>query len=231
LEKDWNILGGFQSNINLPGLLWAASHCSGALMPKTTSPAPRRPARWLPLAALAVVLAIALPAGGLLYAAHLENNNAFCASCHTQPETQYFQRIGAGAPVDLASIHAAKNVSCIDCHSGAGATGRVLAMTSVAAPDLVAYLSGHYRNPAIVTVAIGDDHCLKCHADVSARRDMNNHFHFFLPQWQARAKDAATCIDCHQSHTTGGLTNASFLDQAHTVAVCQRCHTFAGVGG
>jgi predicted CXXCH cytochrome family protein len=198
-------------------------------MPIPSRRAARPPSSpWLRLAALALATVGAVSSGGVLYAAHLENNDAFCASCHTQPESEYVQRKQAAA-VDLASAHAAQNVSCIDCHSGAGASGRVQAMTVVAAGDLAAYLSGHYHNPAIVTVPITDDHCLKCHADVGAARSMNNHFHFFLPQWQASAKDAATCVDCHQSHTTNGPANASFLNQATTVAVCQRCHAFASV--
>ncbi len=178
---------------------------------------------WL-VAAIVLAVGGASAATGLAYAAHVENNDAFCASCHTQPESQFVQR-SLAQPVDLASAHAVKSIDCIQCHSGQGAIGRVSAIAAVALPDLIAFRSGRYRSPATITTAIGDDHCLKCHGDVVNRRDFNNHFHVFLRTWQSRApKDAATCVDCHQSHVTGGLVNTSFLTESTTVAICQSCH-------
>lgn len=180
--------------------------------------------RWLLIVAALLAIGVVLAGGGLASAIQVENHDAFCASCHTEPETQYYQR-SLAAPVDLASAHKAKDIACIQCHSGPGTSGRLQAISSVAAPDLLAYLGGNYHKPAVVTVPIGDDHCLKCHPDVSRGEDFNNHFHAFLPRWQAQApQDAATCIDCHQAHTTGGLPDVAFLQEAHTVAVCQRCH-------
>jgi predicted CXXCH cytochrome family protein len=162
------------------------------------------------------------------YAAQLENKDAFCASCHTEPESQ-FVNLAQSVPVDLASAHAAKGVECIQCHSGRGTVGRVTAMASVALPDLIAFRLGHYAQPAVTTKPMGDDHCLKCHASVTQNRDFNNHFHAFLPLWQARdPQHAATCESCHVSHVTGGDPQTAFLVEATTVAVCQRCHAFAG---
>ena len=179
---------------------------------------------WWIVAAIVVGVGGASAATGLAYAAHVENNDAFCASCHTQPEIQYYQR-STVKPVDLASAHALKNVECIQCHSGRGAIGRVSAIATVAIPDLIAYKSGVYRRPAVVTIPISDDHCLKCHAGIGARQDFNNHFHIFLPDWRARApQDAAACVDCHQTHVTGGLVDAGFLTESTTLVVCQRCH-------
>jgi len=107
--------------------------------------------------------------------------------------------------------------------------GRLTAMASVALPDLLAYQTGHFRSPATTTVPEGDDHCLKCHAGVLASGDFNNHFHAFLPKWQDRApRAAATCVECHVSHASGGEAKLGFLVQSTTVAVCQRCHAFAG---
>ncbi len=183
----------------------------------------RGPRGWWIGAAIVVAVGAA-PAAGLAYAAHVEDNDAFCASCHTQPETQYYQR-SIVKPIDLASAHAAKSIECIQCHSGRGAIGRVSAIATVAIPDLIAYKSGQYRRPAVVTLPIGDDHCLKCHAGIGSRQDFNNHFHVFLADWRARApQDAATCVECHQTHVTGGLVDASFLTESTTLAVCQRCH-------
>jgi hypothetical protein len=104
-------------------------------------------------------------------------------------------------------------------------------MAAVALPDLLAFQSGHFRSPAITTKAIGDDHCLKCHADVTRSSDFNRHFHAFLPQWQARdPRHAATCEECHVSHVPGGNAQLGYLTESTTVAVCERCHGFAGGG-
>ncbi len=199
--------------------------------PPASSPVRKSRAwRWLAVIGGLIVIGLLFSGGALATAIQVENDDAFCASCHTEPETTFYQRSRA-APVDLASAHTAKEVDCIQCHSGSGTGGRLQAISTVAAPDLLHYLSGSYRHPAAVTVPIGDDHCLKCHADITANRDMNNHFHAFLPLWQARAPaDAATCVDCHQAHVTGGLPNAAYLQETTTEAVCQRCHQFAGEG-
>lgn len=184
--------------------------------------------RWVAVIGVLLVVVVLLTGGSLAAATQIENSDAFCASCHTQPEREFYQR-SLAAPVDLASTHTAKQVDCIQCHSGPGAAGRLQAISTVAAPDLVHYLTSNYHDPAVVTVPISDDNCLKCHADVSASRNFNNHFHAFLPQWQQLAPDsAATCVDCHQAHVTDGMPDVAFLQEAHTSAVCERCHTLAG---
>ncbi|HEX7976412.1 MAG TPA: cytochrome c3 family protein [Anaerolineales bacterium] len=176
---------------------------------------------------LMAVLALAGLVG--LGAAQFENRDPFCASCHTQPETVYYQREANTLAVDLASFHTAKQTRCIDCHSGSGPTGRVGAL-ALGARDLLAFASGHYRQPSPQTRPIGDSNCLKCHADLQARQDFNNHFHVFLPRWQALDTHAAGCVDCHQSHTTNGDASLGYLNQQVTTQVCQRCHNFAGQG-
>lgn len=177
---------------------------------------------------MAAFLALTAAGATVAYGAHLENNDAFCASCHTEPESRYFTQSQA-SPVDLASAHTAKSVECIQCHSGRGSIGRMTAMAAVALPDLLAYRSGHYRKPAVTTVPVGDDHCLKCHADVTRGADFNNHFHRFLPLWQAQDPAyAAACVSCHNGHFVGGDPQIGFLVESTAAAVCQECHAFAG---
>jgi hypothetical protein len=184
--------------------------------------------RWVIVVAAVLAAGILLASGGLVTAIQMENRNAFCASCHTEPESTYYQR-SLAAPVDLASAHNAKNVACIECHSGPGTTGRLEAIATVAAPDTFAFYSGHYRKPATLTVPLGDEHCLKCHPDIADQQDFNNHFHVFLSRWKAAApNDAATCVECHQGHNDRGQANIAYLDEQHTVAVCQRCHNTLG---
>ena len=200
------------------------------MAPRTPRGASAKTWNWFRLTTFFSFAGVIFLGAGSLYAARLEEHDPFCASCHTQGESTYYQRTQAAGPVDMASAHAAKTVGCIQCHSGPGLTGRIGAMM-VGASDLAAYVSGHYNNPAVVTVPIGDANCLKCHADLTTRRDFNNHFHFFLPQWQRLdPKHAATCVECHQAHVTGGQANAAFMTEATVVPVCQRCHAFAGEG-
>ncbi|HSB88662.1 MAG TPA: cytochrome c3 family protein [Anaerolineales bacterium] len=199
-------------------------------MPSRTARSASRKTRslWLTPALIGATFALSAAGATVAYAAHLENRDSFCASCHTQPETKFYEQ-SLAAPVDLATSHAAQQVTCIQCHSGAGVTGRLAAMTTVALPDLLAYRSGKYHDPAVTTMPVSDDHCLKCHRGVESNRDFNNHFHAFLPLWQARAgRQAAGCVDCHSSHGPGGDPQMAYLSQSVAEAVCQRCHAFAG---
>ncbi len=181
------------------------------------------------------IIAGAIIAGLILFgliipmtAMQFENHNGFCASCHTEGEQTFYNRSIAGAPVDLASIHDIKGqASCIDCHTGPGIIGRYGGLMA-GATDLISYFSKHYPQPAALEEPYPDINCLKCHANVTQKQDFNNHFHVFLPRWQAIDKDAATCISCHLSHDTNGDIKISFLNEKTTVAVCQKCHSIAG---
>jgi predicted CXXCH cytochrome family protein len=186
---------------------------------------PKKQRRKWPLI-LVIILPVTLmllgAASGVV-AMQFENHDDFCASCHSEPENTYVQR-EAAAPIDLASAHKAKDVRCIDCHSGPGfIPGRVNALM-LGAQDLVAWTTGHATQPAVHTRPIEDANCLKCHADVTAQRDFNNHFHVFLSRWQARDPNAATCVSCHQAHHTDGEQQLKFLNRENTVNVCQSCH-------
>lgn len=183
---------------------------------------------WLLIAVVPAVLLL-LGAGSGLTAMQLENNDAFCASCHSEPESTYVQR-ETGAPTDLASFHQTKDVRCIDCHSGPGLMPGRLNALMLGAKDLVAWTLGQAAQPAVHTRPIEDVNCLKCHADLTTRRDFNNHFHAFLSRWQAQDKNAATCVSCHQSHHTDGEEQLKFLNRANTVSVCQSCHAKLGGG-
>jgi predicted CXXCH cytochrome family protein len=178
-----------------------------------------------------LIAGLGLAVSGMVYAAQLEGSDAFCASCHSQPESQYFDRSQASTPVDLASFHREKATNCIDCHSGRGVTGRIGAFM-VGGHDLIAFVTHTDTQPAPLTVPIGDSNCLKCHADVVQTRDFNRHFHAFLPQWQAQDPHAATCVSCHSAHTTAGTADLMYLVENPTTQVCQTCHqSFRPQGG
>ncbi len=172
-------------------------------------------------AGVVAVLAV-FAAGSTAYALNLENHDPFCASCHSEPESKYVQQSLDKNAATLASFHAQSSVRCIDCHSGSGPLGRLVGL-SQGSQDLLSYYSGNYHNPAITTTKLGDESCLKCHADVSTNQTFNNHFHLFLPRWQAVDPQAAHCIDCHTAHTAG-ITTQLFLEQAPVQQICENCH-------
>jgi hypothetical protein len=177
-----------------------------------------------------VILAVAIvvAAGGTTYALQLEDRNAFCASCHTEPEAKYYQQSLDTNAATLAAFHAQKSVRCIDCHSGGGIFGRAKGL-SQGTSDLLAYLSGHYHNPAITQNKLGDDSCTKCHANVMSGSGFDNHFHILLPRWQSVDPNAAHCVDCHTSHPAADSAQG-YLATATVDRVCQNCHTAAGAG-
>jgi NapC/NirT cytochrome c family, N-terminal region len=182
------------------------------------------------LAVLVPLVLVVLSAATAVTAMQFENHDDFCASCHSEPEQTYFQR-ETSPSIDLASFHTTQDVRCIDCHSGPGLVpGRISALT-LGAKDLLAWVTGNARQPALHTRPIDDANCLKCHQQVTQQRDFNNHFHVFLSRWQAMDTNAATCVSCHQSHQTNGEAQLAFLNRDHTVSVCQSCHRALGEGG
>lgn len=188
---------------------------------------------WLPgplilAGIIAIGLALITSVGGTAYALNLENHDAFCASCHTEPESKFYQNSLQTPSTTLAALHFQKNVRCIDCHSGSGVFGRLQGLEQ-GAQDLVAYESGNYHHPAITTNPLGDGACLKCHSDVTKNNSFNNHFHVFLAQWQSIDSNAAHCVDCHTSHSVGQASQG-YLTVATVQQECQACHAVAGRG-
>lgn len=168
--------------------------------------------------------------GAMFTGTQLENHDSFCASCHTEGEVTFYKRsLVADKPVDLASFHTAKATRCIDCHTDGGVTGRINGLMA-GASDLVSFYFEKYPQPAVQDKPINDGNCLKCHANIAQKQDMNNHFHVFLSKWQAADKNAATCVSCHNGHNTNGAVAIKWLNEKDTTLVCQNCHAFSGQG-
>ena len=195
-------------------------------MSKRATPTKQFPvwARWFVIAA---ILVVAFSSASLALSIHMENNDQFCASCHTSPETTYVDR-SSQAPIDLASAHAAEGVGCIQCHSGAGATGRLDAL-QLGATDVIAFVGKKYPQPTHATHPIPDENCLKCHSDIGTAQTFENHFHVLLPRWQQVRPDAsATCVDCHSAHTTDGRSDIAWVSVNPAQAQCNACHQIMG---
>lgn len=176
---------------------------------------------------LALVVVLTLAGSGFGFAATQESHDLFCSSCHTQPETTYFQRSQAGTAVDLASAHTPHKTRCIDCHSGAGMVGRMSAEL-LGAHNALAFYTHTAVQPAILTRPVTDASCLKCHTRSIQQQDMNNHYHVFLARWQAQDANAARCVTCHSAHATDGSQELMWLNRDKTVQVCDACHRALG---
>jgi hypothetical protein len=177
------------------------------------------------------IVGIMLAASGFAFAATKEQHDSFCSSCHTQPESTFYQRSIAVNPVDLASAHIPDKTRCIDCHSGPGISGRVKAEL-LGAHNALAYYTGTDVQPAKLTRPIGDENCLKCHQNsvTQTNINLNNHFHVFLTRWQAVDQNAARCVSCHTGHATDGEAQIAFLNRTITEGECQSCHQALGAG-
>jgi predicted CXXCH cytochrome family protein len=177
-----------------------------------------------------VGLALLFSASGFAFAASKETHDTFCSSCHTQPESTFYQRSIDSKPVDLASVHKEKGTRCIDCHSGIGLFGRLQAEL-LGAHNALAFYSHTAVQPAALTRPISDGSCLKCHQRVVAQAaDRNNHFHVFLSRWQNQDPNAASCVSCHQAHVTDVDASIQYMNRDRAIQVCEACHQVLGGG-
>jgi nitrate/TMAO reductase-like tetraheme cytochrome c subunit len=214
-------------------------------MTHTHKPQSKKPVRFIPYLIVAAIAAVFIAAAGFAFGASQETHDAFCASCHTQPESTFFQRSTTASATDLASFHTVKNTRCIDCHSGQGLSGRIQAEL-LGAQNAVKWYTGTAIQPAPLTLLIADENCLKCHSQVTQqgftpqeqitvpgasssgreREGRANHWHQFLTRWQAASTTAGTCTSCHSGHITDASTTAQtgFMNSQTVQSTCNACH-------
>lgn len=212
-------------------------------MTQELKPAGKKPSWVILVLIAAVVVVVVLTASGFAYAASQETHDPFCGSCHTQPESTFLQQATSAPAVNLASYHTTQKTRCIDCHSGQGIVGRVLA-EMMGARNAFKWYTGTAVQPAVRVFPIGDGNCLKCHqpvtqrgftpreqitlAGVSAGRGGEegraNHWHEQLARWQATSATAGTCINCHSGHITGSSAQNGFMAGQNVQGVCEACH-------
>jgi len=214
-----------------------------------TSRSPSTTKKRFPLLKILVGLAafgIVMAASGFSFAASQETHDNFCASCHTEPESTFYQRSISAQVVDLASYHTPQKTRCIDCHSGPGLFGRMQAELLGARNSTAWYL--HFaKQPAPLTFPIKDANCLKCHQAVT-QRDFTpkqtvtipglqggrgeegegearfNHWHENLTRWQATDPNAVGCTSCHPGHSIDGNAQTGFQVGQTTNNTCRACH-------
>lgn len=200
---------------------------------------------WRILVALVALGVVALIASVSVVSGQ-EQNDQFCGSCHTQPESTYlarFDQAQSGKATDLAAFHHkqlyprnspdARSIKCIDCHVGEGFVGRGIVL-SLAAWDALKYVTRTARQPAQVVFTVQDEACLKCHdqqvkvglATAQQVFNIDNHFHYLLFTAGAPREP---CVSCHVSHREGSEVTA-FQFRSVIIPICQDCHQKEGKG-
>lgn len=153
-----------------------------------------------------MVIGVALLVAGAIFASigfvagtTLEERDTFCASCHTVPESTYFDRsttalTNVNSTVsDLATAHyrqaQTKNqdFSCIRCHRGNASLGDRLQTLALGARDTLIFISGKADSTIEKTTVdqsvLVNTACVSCHeATMLTFQGIQNHFHNFLPQ-------------------------------------------------
>jgi hypothetical protein len=181
------------------------------------------------LAVVGFILAAGAHAAGL----RVEANDAFCASCHVEPERTYYQASLKPAEADsLGAFHAGARTRCIDCHSRRWIPGRLWAQLG-GLQNLVAYWSGNYTDPNVTTRPVGDGGCSKCHRDLTWVSERPGHYHspWLRRRWRAAGGPANTCEACHPSHKPVASAADRFMEGDRIQAECDACHNATGAGG
>lgn len=193
------------------------------------------------LMALAVLVALALVGGvgGTAVGLTLEENNEFCAQCHTQPEYDFWMRTqvvmkNPHEVSDLATFHIVpmaenKNpqrpaLTCISCHGGATLSDRLTTMFELGALDTIRFVADDFKQPAKLSHPLPDRYCLQCHQEDVEKQGFDNHFHNKLEE---RGAPPLSCTSCHLAHAEADTLSKFVLRQA-AYPQCNECHKQLG---
>ncbi len=176
------------------------------------------------------ILGFVLATGVYTTGVQLENNDAFCASCHVEPETTFYRAsLNPEQAETLAAFHAGANTRCIDCHSRRWIPGRLWAQWG-GLQNLRTYWSGNFNQPNKTIHPVGDSGCAKCHSDLSWVIERPGHYHspWLRRDWQEANGPANTCEACHPSHQAVAPKANQFMDSDTIETQCDACHEATG---
>jgi hypothetical protein len=213
----------------------------------TTPAAPSAPAsprrkRWPLFAGILFLALIFFGSVGFVVASALEEHDSFCTSCHTVPETTYYNRayLALDNPTlavnDLATAHyhlaqdgKKEPFACINCHRGDSSLGHRISTIALAGRDTITYVTGN-ENPQIEKTNIRESWlpnaaCVSCHTPLLMTvSGLNNHFHTLLPQAGEAQKKGGKLIA--EGVIKGN--DAALAQWSHTVSdvnlTCTSCH-------
>jgi NapC/NirT cytochrome c family, N-terminal region len=182
------------------------------------------------LARLLGVVGFVLAAGVYMTGIRLESNDSFCASCHVEPETTYYEAsLKPAEATTLATFHAGEETRCIDCHSRRWIPGRIWAQLG-GLQNFLAFRSGEYADPSVITRPVGDGGCSKCHSDLTWVSERPGHYHSpgLRRSWRAAGGPVNTCEACHPSHEAVAPASDNFMETEQIEAQCDACHDLTG---
>ncbi len=188
-----------------------------------------------PLWIAAAIAALALAPLGWVISDQLEQDDAFCTSCHlSEGRPLHEAKLAAfrerPAPSLAAAHGAAGNEAhtggrfrCIDCHGGSGFLGRAR-VKLLSVKDALWYAAGRFEEPERMTWPLRDEDCSHCHssfAESEASAEPNPLFHQLAVH---NHELGVACVACHVSHPSGGLADRFFLHPQAVRAQCASCH-------
>jgi nitrate/TMAO reductase-like tetraheme cytochrome c subunit len=192
---------------------------------------------------IAVLAVLGLVAGttGSAVGLALEEHDDFCASCHTQPEYDFYMRTQTVAHpystvniTDLATFHmvpAAENkdpnrapVQCISCHGGANIVDRLQTEFTLGVLDSVKFVALDIMQPSKLSNPLPNSYCQQCHQPDVDRTGFDNHYHNKLTDPKA---PPLNCTSCHVAHAEADSLNKYILREA-AYPNCNMCHKLMG---
>ncbi|HVO42281.1 MAG TPA: NapC/NirT family cytochrome c [Aggregatilineales bacterium] len=205
------------------------------------SPMSSRRRRWPVVLAVGFIALIGFGGGGFLGASALEEHDTFCISCHTVPETTYYNHAyialdnpSAQVP-DLATQHYLlfhnknENFACIDCHRGDSSLGQRVATLALGARDAGIYAVGR-EDPTtgksnISEAWLPNSACISCHTDtLLTLKGLANHYHTHLPAAaDVLAKGGKLVVPDELKDQRDALLKTG-LRTSNTSLTCTSCH-------
>ena len=183
------------------------------------------------VAGLLGIIGLLLVGSAYTIGTRIESNDAFCASCHVEPETTYYlASLDLEQAQTLAVFHAGAQTHCIDCHSRKWIPGRLWASFG-GMSNWVAFVTDQYRSPSVTTRPVGDQGCSKCHSDLTWISERPGHYHSprLRQRWQAEGGPDNTCEACHPSHEPIASADTRFMDNERIEEQCEACHEATGI--
>lgn len=197
----------------------------------------------LPILLAALLLLVAASAT----VSRLEEDNNFCASCHTPLEVRYVEQAETATTElspNLAAYHFAATrqgddpVNCVACHRGDNGPAHRAAALGLGGWNTAKWLLGDDGSQAGAhgVAWLYNAGCDGCHIDALTLDQFENHYHTYLADYHADPKviesvaaNRIQCSDCHLNHVDT-YQEFAFLEDGPLYDTCEKCHLVWGRG-